>query len=128
MNAQGRAGVPASLAEYGIDEIGCTVEHLRVLAKTGAAMDVALEAHNLADFVETAERCFELRQRVERADLGSLVTLLDRERVAEFARVEEPVTLPGKLTRGDDQIAGAHDRDISAHGRGRRRQHQSQFG
>src|SRR5947209_5384749 len=74
MNPQGRARVPASLAEYCVDEIGCAVEDLRMLAKPRAAMDVALQAHDLTDLIEIAEHRFELRQRIERADFGGLVT------------------------------------------------------
>ena len=70
MNPQGRARVPASLAEYCVDEIGCAVEDLRMLAKPRAAMDVALQAHDLTDLIEIAEHRFELRQRIEHESVG----------------------------------------------------------
>ena len=79
--------------------------------KPGGAAPRALEPHHLLDPIETAERRFQLRDRVESAQPEGLKSLLGTKIGADLA-------FELQLSRDPRQLAGGHQQGA---GNGRRR-------
>ena len=117
------AGVAEDLAE----QLGGAVDDPRLAGEVRRRGDEADDLDDPHDALEADQRV-DRGQRVERAGAGQLLGLLGRDERADLADGGQRALDHRQLPGGEDQVAGAHGRDVRRDRRHDRRQLQAELG
>ena len=89
----------AFVAEGGNHQVGGAVHHFRSFEEIRRRIHEAAEPHHAHDFIEIAERGFDLCQHVDRTRARRLLALLERYAGTEFAGGDEFAAWPETVRR-----------------------------
>jgi len=116
VDGDGSTGVFPCLAKHVHEKVARTVDYRRAVFEAVDRVDEAAHKHDARDLVERADRCLNVRQRVECADLGGFGSARERLRFADLAGVRHLPINHANRARAVEQVSGAHSGHVAGNG------------
>src|SRR6516162_10276005 len=108
-------------------QVGCTIDHIRLLPKVGNRIDHPQQFDDARDFIEVADFGLKARQAIQHDESGGFIAGLGVQFPSQFAYVGYLSTSKRAVAGDEDQVVGSDRSDVVGDGLWRRRQLETQI-